>query len=292
MVVTIVSKINVLKFNISLPSANFRVVQSNNPRRTYPLPPYSTVIGFLANIIGNQENINMMLAQPFALGIASKYECITREYTWLRNLNSKMHKKRFSSKDNRLWQGVPEHPGGQSPITIEVLNEVKVVIYLQHPKQEVEDILLENYNRPETWLSHLHLGRAEDWAIIDSTNKIELLLSNQPGTFKQAASYYQWLPSLEYAFGLEGLIKRNEYEELYKKIQGNAVLVTSFYERVELEEAVIRNFYHVSAHLCCSQIPFLDDFSLPSLLTDEELHLPVFLCHLDPTVKKEGISCG
>jgi CRISPR-associated protein Cas5t len=289
-VVVIVPKVNVLRFNVSLPSANFRVAQSNNPRRTYPLPPYSTVIGFLANIIGNRENINMMLAEPFALGIASKYEYITREYTWLRNLNSGMHKRRFSFKDNRMWQGVPEHPGGQSPITIEVLNEVKVVIYLHHPKQEVEDILLENYNKPEAWLSHLHMGRAEDWAIIDSVNKIELTLSSKPDAFKQSASYYQWLPSPEYA--LEGLIKRNEYDELYKKIQGIAALVTSFYDLVELEGAVIRNFDHVSAHLCCSQIPFLDDFSLPSLLTDEELHLPVFLCHLDPTVNKEGISCG
>lgn len=286
------SKVNILRFNVSLPSANFRVAQSNNPRRTYPMPPYSTVIGLLANIIGNQENIDMMLAEPFALGIACKYENMTREYTWLRNLNSEMHKRRFYFKDNRMCQGVPEHPGGQSPITIEVLNEVTVVIYLQHPQQEIEDILLNNYNRPETWISHLHMGRSEDWAIIDSVNKMELLLSNKPGSFKQAASYYQWLPLPEYAFGLEGLIKRNDYEGLYNKIQGSAVLVTSFYERVKMNEAVIRNFDHVPAHLCRSQIPFLDDFSLPSLLTDEELHLPVFLCHLDPIVKKEGISCG
>ena len=33
--------------------------------------------------------------------------------------------------------GGTEHPGGQSPITVEVLNEVEVIIYLQH-KQEIE----------------------------------------------------------------------------------------------------------------------------------------------------------
>lgn len=283
-------KVNVLKINVSLPSANFRVVQSSNPRRTYPLPPYSTVIGFLANIIREQNYIDMMLAEPFELGIASKYEYITREYTWLRNLDSGMHKKRFFSVNNRKRQGVPEHPGGQSPITVEVLNEVKVNIYLRHPKQEIEDKLLENYNRPETWINHLHMGRAEDWAIIDNIEKTELLLANQPSAFCEAASYYQWLPSPDYAFGLQKLIECNDYEELYKKIQGNAVLVTSFYILVPLGGAVIRNFDHVSARLCCGQIPFLDDFSLPSLLTDEELHLPVFLCRLDPTVKKEGIG--
>lgn len=286
------SKVKVLKFNVSLPSANFRVIQSNNPRRTYPLPPYSTVIGFLANILGEKENINMMLNDPFALGIASKYGYITREYTWLRNLDARMHKNRFLSTDNRKWQEVPEHPGGQSPVTVEVLNEVKVVIYLKHPNQTVEYKLLENYNKPETWLSHLHLGRAEDWAIIENAQKTEMSLTNQPSDFQQAGSYYQWLPLPEYAYGLDCLVERKDYEELCQKTQGNAVLVTSFYTRVELGGSVIRNFDHVPARLCCSQIPFLDDFTLPWLLTDKELHLPVFLCSLDYTAQRGEICCG
>jgi len=285
-----VSKVDVIKINVKLPSANFRVVQSNDPRRTYPLPPYSTVIGFLANIIGEQKYIDMMLAEPFGLGIAGTYEYITREYTWLRNLNAGMHKNRFISPRNRKWQEVPEHPGGQSPITVEVLNEVEVIIYLRH-KQEIEDKLLENYNRPEKWLSHIHMGRAEDWAIIDNIEKTELMLANQPSAFSEAASYYQWLPSPDYAFGLQKVIERNDYEELYKKIQGNTVLVTSFYKLVEVGGAVIRNFNHVPVRLCCCQIPFLDDFSLPRLLTDKDLHLPVFMSSLDPTAEKEGFCC-
>lgn len=286
--VTIVPKEKVLKFNVSLPSANFRIIQSNNPRRTYPLPPYSTVIGFLANILGEKKNINMMLNEPFAIGIASKYEYITREYTWLRNLDAGMQKRRFLSLDNRKWQEVPEHPGGQSPVTVEVLNEVKVVIYLKHPNQAVEEKLLENYDKPEKWLSHLHMGRAEDWAIIENIKRTELSFTNQPSAFQQATDYYQWLPLPEYAFGVE----RNEYEKLYHKIQGNAVLVTSIYRRVEINKSIIRNFDHVPARLCCSQIPFLDDFSLPRLLTDEELHLPVFLCSLNPNTERGEICCG
>lgn len=60
------------------------------------------------------------------------------------------------------------------------------------------------------------MGRAEDWAIIDNIEKTELMLANQPSAFSEAASYYQWLPSPDYAFGLQKVIERNDYEELYK----------------------------------------------------------------------------
>jgi len=77
-----------LRLKVFLPSAHFRVMHSSDPRRTYPVPPYSTVIGFLANILGDREKIQEMLSGGLALGVLGQHEYITREYTWLHNLGA------------------------------------------------------------------------------------------------------------------------------------------------------------------------------------------------------------
>lgn len=282
------SKYEVLRIKFTAPSAHFKISHSSNPHRTYPLPPYSTVIGLLANIAGQRDLIERMLSQSFDLGIICRYRYLSREYTWLRNMQADEHLKRFGIVSNRYVQEQVEHPGGQSPVTIEVLNDVEVFVYLFHPDREVLDCLVGNLDRPERWLTHLHLGRAEDWAMIDEKSMIELKVSNGGSDFGNAASYYQWLPVNEYATGIGTALSEQEYQEFYNKIQGNAVLVTSIYSLVETpHQTVIRNFRHVPALLCKSQVPFLDSLRLPRLLVDQELGTPVYMCRIDP--EKGGV---
>ncbi|NLC06575.1 MAG: type I-B CRISPR-associated protein Cas5 [Syntrophomonadaceae bacterium] len=274
--------IKALRISVSLPNAHFRVIHSNSPCKTYPLPPYSTVIGFLANILGDKDKINQMLDETFALGILAKHKYLTREYTWLRNLSPASHRSRFCSNTNRKWQELPEHPGGQSPMVVEVLNQVQVYLYLCHSNSSLLQELQQNITAPEKWFSHLHLGRSEDWAMVESANMIDLSVSNSVEDLKEAGSYYQWMPDSKHTFGLNDKICNEEYNELYKKIQGNAVLVTSRYELVKISHSKgksgeIRNFAHVPAQLCCCPVPFLNNFSLPSLLTDTQVSTPVYM---------------
>ncbi|MBO8169066.1 MAG: CRISPR-associated protein Cas5 [Thermoanaerobacteraceae bacterium] len=288
----------VLRLEFSAPSAHFRIAQSRDPRKTYPLPPYSTAIGLLANILGDDAKIDLMLKDSFALGILSQYEFISNEYTWLRNLRSSAHKKRFYSIENRTWQENTEHPGGQSPVTVQVLNEVKVFIYLHHPATEVTRCLQENIELPERWFSHLHLGRSEDWAAPCGASLIDLKLSKKPQDFCNARQYYQWMPKPENTFipdETETEIER-DYKRLYKKMQGNLFLVTSLYnlEKVEWSEkdgkkiktAEIRNFTHVPARLCKSQVPLLDAVTFPLIYCDTEIKTPVYLARIG--VKEGG----
>lgn len=276
----------VLRLQLEASTAHFRVIHSNNPRKTYPLPPYSTVIGLLANILGDEAKIAALLTGKLALGILAQHEYLTKEYTWLRNMSPSAHKNRFFSVYNHQWQETPEHPGGQSPVVVEVLNEVKVYIYLHHHNVAVIDSLQENINQPERWLSHLHLGRAEDWAMIDQAALGELHLSNAGFDFQGAGGYYQWMPAPTKAFGLEGLLAPAAYTSLYNKMQGNALLVTSLYHLIQVpyetgKKGSIRNFSHIPARLCCSQVPFLDNFNLPTLLVDTELKTPVYMAAID-----------
>jgi CRISPR-associated protein Cas5t len=277
--------INVLKVKLIMPNAHFRVIHSGNPRKTYPVPPYSTVIGFLANIIGNKEQIEVMLEGDLALGILSKYGYITREYTWLRNLLSSEHQRRYNSLNNRTWQEVSEHIGGQSPINIEVLNEVEIVLYIYHSNPGVLMTLQQNSVAPEKWFSHLHLGRAEDWVMINSVAPVTLPVSNNAANLRNSDQYLQWMPELTSAFGVGSYVDEKDYGELYDKIQGPAMLVTSVYELIRVpyqgeKGGVIRNFEHVPTRLFCSPVPFLSDFTLPAVFVDPELNTPVYMADI------------
>lgn len=290
-----VGNLKVLKIKITAPSAHFRVIHSNDPRKSYPVPPYSTAIGFLANILGEQEKIQKLLSVPFGLGILSRYQYISREYTWMRNMAPIAHKNRFISIDNRIWQEQIEHPGGQSPITVDVLNEVEIFLYISHPNTDIISCFKKNINKPEKWLSHLHLGRAEDWAIIEEINITELFVSNAGKDIRNASRYYQWMPEPKYAVGLGEHINPKDYIGLYKKMQGNAVLITSLYQLVEVsykdnKNKLIRNFDHIPGRLCSSQVPFLDSLQLPALFVDEEIAVPVYMCLIDPIKRKGGLA--
>lgn len=268
------------------PSAQFRIIHSRDIYKTYPLPPFSTIIGLLANVLGHQENINKFIAEQFALGVSCSYEYKSQEYIWLRNLNANQHRKRFHHNRLREWQGMVDHPGFQSPKNIEVLNDVELFIYLSHPNEVVLNTLVKNIEKPERWLSHIHLGRSEDWACIEDVSFKTLSISNKPENFQNASRYHQWMPRPDAAFGVNEYLSFKEYEALYNKIQGNIALVTSIYKLVEApysegEGRYIRNFNHIPAKIINNPVPFLDDFTLPNLFVDQELKIPVYMTQIN-----------
>lgn len=274
--------INVVKIHLSAPYCHFRVIDTNNPQRTYPLPPYSTIIGLLTNILGQRNIIQSMLKDDFSLGIVSKYNSISIDYTWLRNLKKTFHTSRFLLPENRSYHETREHIGGQMPINIEVLNDVEIYIYLSHPNVTVIDTILENASYPERWYSHIHLGRSEDWACIEDIGYQSLTISNKPKDFSNVSKYYQWMPRPDVAFGVDEYLSLEEYESLYNKVQGNITLVTSIYKLAkapytEGQGRFIRNFDHIPARITNSPVPFLDNFTLPNLFVDQELQVPVYM---------------
>ena len=59
------NELDVLRLKFSAPTAHFRIIHSNNPRRTYQVPPYSAIIGLIANILGEQATIEKLLKPHF-----------------------------------------------------------------------------------------------------------------------------------------------------------------------------------------------------------------------------------
>lgn len=270
------------------PSAHFHVPYTKDPRNTYPLPPYSTVIGLLSNIIGEQSLIEKTLEQEFSVGVLSRHESLTQEYCWLRNMSSKKHLQRFMNVTNRSFQERPEHPGGQIPVVCDVLNNLQTFLYFFHPDPKTMQLVMEHLKQSEKWLSHLHLGRAEDWVIPDSCEIIELFPSDRAEPQKNARDFYQWLPAPESAF-LDGFLSDAEYREFFYRMNGSVSLVTSLYRLIEVpfgegRKGSIRSFNHIKAKICRSQIPLNSRLKIPLLLTDPQISSPVFMAKIRPHV--------
>lgn len=280
-----------LRMRIVAPSAHFRVPQTSNPRHTYPVPPYSTVIGLLANILGRQKNIERMLAAPFGLAVLCRAGMITQEYTWLRNLSSDSHKERFGTFGKRMYQDAPEHPGGQQPVTFFVLNDVEVLIYFAHSDCEVKNKLEENSFCPERWISHLHLGRSEDWAFLEEIVDVEIKPGFRPGDYRGASAYRQWMPDPRKKDGAfvyrPSEIESDDYAEVYRRTSGRTNLITSVYRL--RDEGGGRDFEYLPVRLFDGNIPWLAPGKYPRLLFDPEKSIPVFFAQIDASrLREEG----
>jgi CRISPR-associated protein Cas5t len=186
----------ILRLKIYQPQAHYRVPFTYQRRHTYPIPPYSTVIGFLCNVFGidDQEKEEYQKLRSIKISIAGRFGSKTTEYTWFRNLSKSAHVERFGSVDNRSIGGDIEHIGGQSPVLIDVLNDVRLVIHLAHEDDSFLGEIRSSLENPVQRLEILHLGRAEDWIVIEElSGPVELSTSEicrMDGNFR----HFFWIP--------------------------------------------------------------------------------------------------
>src|SRR3972149_5570505 len=124
--------VEALRICIYQPTAHFRMPFTYQRRHTYPLPPYSTVLGFLINMMGliKQQSDQFKKLKDIKLSISGHFETKTTEYIWFRNLSKEVHKEKFGSYTNRELNGHVQHPGGQSPISIDTLDNFYLTVHL------------------------------------------------------------------------------------------------------------------------------------------------------------------
>lgn len=262
--------LEVLKIRIYQPQAHYRVPFTYQRRHTYPIPPYSTVIGFLCNILGirnykergepcEKENCDCDYhrLKRIKISICGKFATKTTEYVWFRNLSKESHNQRFSNSKVRCISGHIEHIGGQVPVLIDVLNDVTLWIYLYHKNKNFLDKLLDKFKESErkqiSRIYPLHLGRAEDWIVIENIKFVKVEIRKGVYNF----DVFVWIPERNHfpeSFHFEeigGLLYK--IPTFYNKYNG----VRNFiYEKVKLNDGVIGN-----VKFCC----------------DNEENKPVFL---------------
>ncbi len=261
---------NFLRIKIYQPQAHYRIPFTYRIRHTYPLPPYSTVIGFLINTLGiyNQENdLYKNGIKQLKISIAGRFESKITEYIWFRNLSKKKHNQRFSYAENRKLNGHIEHIGGQDPMSIDVLNDVHLLIYLYHHNPDFIIEIKNNMTNPEKRLEVLHLGRAEDWIVLEEEPKV---LNSDDFEFRRRDADYKhffWIP--------EKIYQTDGYRLDFQKFDGLLYNLPTFCE--------IENYQYTFNRHGKRQFEYirtkLNDGKLKEtgLLLDKELNMPIFL---------------
>lgn len=258
----------VLKVKIFQPEAHYRVPFSYQRRFTYPIPPFSTIKGLICNLLNikNDNNNNFKaLKDGLFLSIFGKYESLIKEYIWFRNLSKQSHINRFRIPTNRIIDNVPEHPGGQSPIHIDVLNNVELIIYIYIDKPDILNSICEAFKLLGDKNTTIHLGRAEDWLVI---NEVKMTTTIEGKTWY--IPYFTWIPSGEHNSNYR--IEKEEYEKFYNSLRGNVFKLPTFYE--------IDNYQRIFNQYVSVKLFEGGTFKSIDLHMDKEENLPVILTKL------------
>ncbi|MCM8827494.1 MAG: type I-B CRISPR-associated protein Cas5b, partial [Candidatus Omnitrophica bacterium] len=191
----------VLKIKIYQPTANYRVPFGYSRRLTYPIPPFSILKGFLCNVLGikSGKDKNFEKIKESSIAIFGRYESLVKEYIWFRNLKKESHIEKFRHVINRIIDYTPQHPGGQMPVTIDTLENVKLVIYIYHKDEGFLEGLQRAVENPKNRNTVLHLGRSEDWLTIKYVELIDVSdkLNDKPKDFF-VVDYFTWIPDKDF----------------------------------------------------------------------------------------------
>ena len=258
----------VLKIKIHQPDAHYRVPFSYQRRFTYPIPPYSTVKGLICNVMGIKDDKDaefQRLQQGLSLAIYGTFESIVKEYIWFRNLKNKSHIDKFNSAKNRIIDGVPQHPGGQMPVTVDVLHNVDLTIYIYHP--ELMDDIKSAFENPSNRLSSLHLGRSEDWLVIKEIEKVSI----GNGRVRHLP-LFTWIPSLS-DINDEFMRDRECYKKFFDQISGNLFRLPTFYNITESNKRVFTKYIEV-------KLFEKGGFKAQEFYIDENEGIPVFFAKM------------
>jgi len=261
-----------IRLQIYQPQAHYRIPFTYQRRHTYPIPPYSTVIGFLCNLLGIDDQSKPLFNElkKLKISIAGRFGAKITEYIWFRNLSKDSHVRRFGYVDNRSINGHIEHIGGQSPVSIDVLDEVHLAIHFAHENNAVLDQIKLAIEEPSSRLEVLHIGRAEDWIVVEKTPEIHDLDELEPIRRDADYGHFFWIP--------ERMIGLSNGVSPFQKHDGLLYNLTTFWKVSDFETTWNRHGQRQFEYLRTK----LNDGLIAGqiILYDNEIKLPVFLADL------------
>ena len=137
---------------------NYKLPTSFQLKETYPLPPYSTVIGMVHNACEFTEYV------PMRVSVQGKYhskvnDLMTR-YEFKPGMNFDKSRHQLNVDGFGIGRGVS---------TVELLSEVELLIHIVPENQEFVEEICEKLTYPHEYLS---LGRREDLIVFGELPKI------------------------------------------------------------------------------------------------------------------------
>ncbi|MCI1931547.1 MAG: CRISPR-associated protein Cas5 [Clostridia bacterium] len=141
---------------------NYRKPASFLVKESYPMPPYSTVMGMIHTSCGFESTHDMKLC------IQSEHASETVDLATLYNFGIPYNEKRHFAKvlnSKGKYDGINKGVRG-----VHLLTDVKIIIYIV-PQDDDYNTILEGMCSPKNYIS---IGRYEDIARIDTVEEVEL----------------------------------------------------------------------------------------------------------------------
>lgn len=143
--------------------ASYRKPSSMQIKESYPLPPYSTVIGMIHVACGFKSYVDMDISVQ-----GSYYSRVNELYTRYEFKPGFYDEKRHSIKIEAEGKKTGLTSG---PANIELLTDVELIIHILPKEDENLEKICEGLKRPKEFLS---LGRREDLLIVENVEIVEI----------------------------------------------------------------------------------------------------------------------
>lgn len=145
--------------------ASYRKPSSLQIKESYPLPPYSTVIGMVHAACGFEEYVDMDIS------IQGEYYSKLNEYYTRYEFKpgpyeEGRHQLQIVSKKDNTNYGITV-----GPANIELLSDVNLIIHIRPKEEKYLSIILEGLRKPKEYVS---LGRREDLLRINQVEIVEV----------------------------------------------------------------------------------------------------------------------
>lgn len=139
---------------------NYKLPTSFQLKETYPLPPYSTVIGMVHN------TCNYIEYKPMKISVQGKYHSKVNDLATRYEFKNGMT---FDASRHQIKVG--EYGISRGVSNVELLSDVELVI---HIVPEDENLVEEIFNAFKTPYEYISLGRREDLVVVDEVKIVEI----------------------------------------------------------------------------------------------------------------------
>ncbi|KGG79722.1 type I-B CRISPR-associated protein Cas5b [Caloranaerobacter azorensis] len=152
---------------------NYKKPTSFQLKETYPLPPYSTVIGMIHYVCGFEEYKDMSISiqgkyHSKVNDLWTRYEFSCAAYEKGRH-NIKVSSREINKKTGEEIEKTYGIIKGVS--TAELLVDVELLIHIKPQDEKLLDLIYENFTKPKEYIS---LGRREDIVRVDEVKIVEI----------------------------------------------------------------------------------------------------------------------
>lgn len=169
-----------IKFKIYQSLVNYKVPTSFQLKETFPLPPFSTIIGMIHSICDFKEYKRMKVSVKGKS--ASKVNELYTRYEFKERDTFKPERHQINANELGITRGTAH---------AELLVDLEAIIHIIPKKQELLDLILNSLKNPKKYIS---LGRHEDIVYIKDVKIVDIFSKELDEDLEMEEDVFAYVP--------------------------------------------------------------------------------------------------